>query len=191
MNNYSINTAKEEDVLNIINLIYSTETTPEYEWGMGSESQQKERLHDLILSPKNRFCLDNILVLKSNDKFAGMVLSIGGKKIKSETLKSDFKLINKQNSLKEKFLFFVFTLSYIPYKECLRSEYYISNIALLNEYRGCGFAEILLDKCYENAKKLGYNTVALNANNEKLIKYYETLGFTLVNSKNNKMIKSI
>lgn len=70
-------------------------------------------------------------------------------------------------------------------------EYYLSNIIILKEYRGNNYSELLLNDVIELAKKLNYNKISLRANNENLIKFYESLGFKSDIKYKNKMIKNI
>jgi ribosomal protein S18 acetylase RimI-like enzyme len=188
---YIIEKATYKDIENIVDLIYDTEPEPNYEWGYGSEFEQKEKLKKLLTKNTCRFKLDNILVCKYNNNFCGILLSLGGRRIKKETLISDIKLIQYEKSMKHKVLFTLNTFLYIFYKECNHNEYYLSNIALLKNFRGLGLAKKLLALSYDIAKKEGYKKVCLHANNDKLVEYYKGLGFKLVNSKTKKMTKDL
>ncbi|MGL5480018.1 MAG: GNAT family N-acetyltransferase, partial [Clostridium sp.] len=75
--------------------------------------------------------------------------------------------------------------------ECFFNEYYLSNIIIKEEFRGKGYSEILIGDVLDTAKEKGYLKVSLRANNEKLVKFYERLGFKRVNSKSKKLIKKI
>ncbi|MEG2786248.1 MAG: GNAT family N-acetyltransferase [Romboutsia sp.] len=191
MSDYTIKKANNNDIEQIINLIYNTEPNPNYEWGYGNELEQKEKLKHLLNSNTCRFKLDNLLICKYNGQFCGLLLSLGGRRIKKETLIADLKLIHYEKNITRKVLFSINTFFYIFYKECAHNEYYLSNIALNKEFRGIGLAEKLLTEGYKIAKNEGYKTVCLHANNDKLITYYESLGFILINSKTKKMIKDI
>ncbi|XTR38974.1 GNAT family N-acetyltransferase [Paraclostridium tenue] len=191
MDDYIIKTAKSEDIEKIIDLIYSTEPNPTYEWGYGSEIEQKEKLKKLLNLNNCRFKLDNILICKYNNEFCGILLSLGGKRIKKETLIAYLQLIQYEKSICHKILFTFNTFLYLFYKECSQNDYYISNIALLKKFRGIGLSEKLLNAAYKLAKEEGYNRICLHANNDKLVNYYKTLGFSLINSKTKKMTKDL
>ena len=49
----------------------------------------------------------------------------------------------------------------------------------------------LLNTAYKLANLEGYNRICLHANNDKLVNYYKTLGFSLINSKTRKMTKDL
>lgn len=185
--------AKEIDARCISNLIYETEMHPDYEWGNGTEEEMRHRLDLMVKEPNNRFSLDNIIVCRENGKFVGMILSAEGKKIKPLTFKSDIKLLPLQSSLKEKVRYAIFniTYGYLFYKECNKDEYYISNIAVKDCYRGKGYGNYLMNEGYRLAKEKGYKKVSLNANNEKLVKLYKSFGFVLEKGSEMKMVKSI
>ncbi|MEG0693958.1 MAG: hypothetical protein RR444_12900, partial [Oscillospiraceae bacterium] len=88
MNNLILDFADECTIDNIAELIYETEYHPNYEWGIGTESDHKTRLRLLLKSKNNRFSLNNILTLKTNTNFIGFLLFVEGKDIKKLTFNS-------------------------------------------------------------------------------------------------------
>ena len=70
-------------------------------------------------------------------------------------------------------------------------EFYISNIAIKKEFRGNGYAKVMIDKISKMAKRKGYDKVSLVAKNDKLIKFYESLGFNLINKRIRRMVSEI
>ena len=70
-------------------------------------------------------------------------------------------------------------------------EFYISNIAIKKEYRGNGYAKIMIEKIRKMAKRKGYGKISLVAKNDKLIKFYESLGFNLINRRIRRMVSEI
>ena len=67
----------------------------------------------------------------------------------------------------------------------------ISNIAIKKEYRGNGYAKVMINKIRKMAKQKGYDKVSLIAKNDKLIKFYESLGFNLINKRIRRMVSQI
>lgn len=191
LDSYIVKIAEVEDIKNIIDLIYETELNPNYEWGYGTEADQKEKLNILLNTTNTRFKLNNILVCKKENQFCGFILSLGGKNIKKETLVSDFNLIKMEKNLNFKFKFLLDTICYIFYKECAKNEYYISNIAVKKEFRGMGIAHKLLYSSYELAKNKGYDKIVLHANNDRLVDYYKNFGFKIYDLKSKKMTKDL
>ena len=49
----------------------------------------------------------------------------------------------------------------------------------------------MIDMISKMAKKKGYRKVSLVAKNDKLIKFYESLGFNLINKKIRRMVSQI
>ncbi|MBC8630211.1 GNAT family N-acetyltransferase [[Eubacterium] tenue] len=104
---------------------------------------------------------------------------------------SDLQLIQYEKSICYKILFTFNTFLYLFCKEYSQNDYYISNIALLKKIRNIGLSEKLLNTAYKLANLEGYNRICLHANNDKLVNYYKTLGFSLINSKTKKMTKDL
>ncbi|MGL5086104.1 MAG: GNAT family N-acetyltransferase, partial [Clostridium sp.] len=103
------------------------------------------------------------------------------------------KLLPLQSNFKEKIKYAILniTYGYLFYKECNRDEYYLSNIAIKDRYRGQGYGNYLMETVDIIAKEKGYKKVSLNANNEKLVKLYESFGFVLEDKSEMKMVKII
>lgn len=186
-----ITNGKEEDIEVISKLLYKTEDYPEDEWGRGKRDELLVRLKKLMKRGGTRFYYDNFRVLKLDKEIIGIALSIEGKKLKKKTFLADLFVIRMQKSLKEKIRFVFLTLVYLLDFECFFYEYYLSNIIIKEEFRGKGYSEILIRDVLDTAKEKGYLKVSLRANNEKLVKFYERLGFKRVNSKSKKLIKKI
>lgn len=49
----------------------------------------------------------------------------------------------------------------------------------------------MIDKISQMAKRKGYEKVSLVAKNDKLIKFYESLGFNLINKRIRRMVSEI
>lgn len=181
--------AKKQDIVDIADLLYLTELEPEMEWGKGSSEEQKERLKSMMEIEENRFSLENIVVAKKDEELIGMALLIEGKDLDKFTINSDKKLLEKQKGWQNKIRFIgTAFIDYFFCQECKEDEFYISNIAVKAEHRGKGYAKSMIRTINYIAKKKGYKKVSLLANNDKLVRFYETLGFQVVNKRENKML---
>lgn len=185
--------ATKEDIKDIAELIYITEPKPEVEWGYGSEEQMKEVLKYLMKVKNNRFSLKNFIVARKDGKLIGMALLINGKDIVKLTINSEKKVVKIQKGLLNKLGYIYSSIKdFLFYKkECENDEFYISNIAIKKEYRGNGYAKVMINKIRKMAKQKGYDKVSLIAKNDKLIKFYESLGFNLINKRIRRMVSQI
>lgn len=184
--------ARRRDVKEIVDLIYITEPAPEEEWGYGSEQERKETLKRLMRMKNNRFSLDNIIVARKNKKLVGMLLYIEGDQIDRLTINSEKQVIATQKGWINKLgLLYTSIKDFFFFRECKEDEFYISNIAIKPEYRGKGYANIMIEKAYEIARKKGYRKASLVAKNNKLISFYGKLGFNLENRKIRRMVTNI
>ena len=190
--NITLKKATKKDIKEITELIYITEPEPELEWGYGSEKEMKEVLKQLMSTKNNRFSLKNFIVAKKDNKLIGMALLIDGKDIDELTINSEKKVVKIQKGFLNKLGYIYSSVrDYFFFRECEEDEFYISNIAIKKEYRGNGYAKIMIDKISKMAKRKGYSKVALVAKNDKLIKFYESLGFNLMNKRIKRMVAEI
>ena len=184
--------ATRKDIKEITELIYITEPEPELEWGYGSEKERKQVLEHLIKIKNNRFSLKNFIVARKDNKLIGMALLIDGKDIDRLTINSEKKVVKIQKGFLNKLGYIYSSIrDYFLFRECEDDEFYISNIAIKKEFRGNGYAKVMIDKISQMAKRKGYEKVSLVAKNDKLIKFYESLGFNLINLENVKMMNFI
>lgn len=180
--------AKRKDIKEIAELLYITEPEPEEEWGFGTEKERKATLRRLMRTGDNRFSIQNIIVARKKGRLVGMLLYLEGKKISKLTIKSEKNVVKIQQGFLNKLGFIYSSIKgHLFYKECEKDEFYISNIAIKPEHRGNGYAQIMIQKAYELAHKKGYKKAALVAKNNKLIKFYEKLGFYVVDSELRRM----
>lgn len=185
----NIRRASKRDAEIIGQLIYKTEDYPNEEWGKGSEDEHLSRVKRLIALEDNRFSYENVIVIEKEYKVVGMALYLRGDKLKEATLKADKLLIPMQNSFLNKILISILGVYYYFDSECEKDELYLSNIVLSENARGQGLSNKLMEEIYKIAKSSGFNKVSLRANNERLVKFYEGLGFQVV--KEDKMIKYV
>ena len=184
--------ATRKDIKEITELIYITEPEPELEWGYGSEKERKQVLEHLMKIKNNRFSLKNFIVARKDNKLIGMALLIDGKDIDRLTINSEKKVVKIQKGCLNKLGYIDSSIrDYFLFRECEDDEFYISNIAIKKEFRGNGYAKVMIDKISKMAKRKGYDKVSLVAKNDKLIKFYESLGFNLINKRIRRMVSEI
>ena len=184
--------ATRKDIKEITELIYITEPEPELEWGYGSEKERKQVLAHLIKIKNNRFSLKNFIVARKDNKLISMALLIDGKDIDRLTINSEKKVVKIQKGFLNKLGYIYSSIrDYFLFRECEDDEFYISNIAIKKEFRGNGYAKVMIDKISQMAKRKGYEKVSLVAKNDKLIKFYESLGFNLINKRIRRMVSEI
>lgn len=184
--------ATRKDIKEITELIYITEPEPELEWGYGSEKERKQVLEHLIKIKNNRFSLKNFIVARKDNKLIGMALLIDGKDIDRLTINSEKKVVKIQKGFLNKLGYIYSSIrDYFLFRECEDDEFYISNIAIKKEFRGNGYAKVMIDKISQMAKRKGYEKVSLVAKNDKLIKFYESLEFNLINKRIRRMVSEI
>ena len=184
--------ATRKDIKEITELIYITEPEPELEWGYGSEKERKQVLEHLIKIKNNRFSLKNFIVARKDNKLIGMALLIDGKDIDRLTINSEKKVVKIQKGFLNKLGYIYSSIrDYFLFRECEDDEFYISTIAIKKEFRGNGYAKVMIDKISQMAKRKGYEKVSLVAKNDKLIKFYESLGFNLINKRIRRMVSEI
>lgn len=187
-----IERAKRKDINELVDLIYITEPEPEEEWGFGTEKEMKKNLKKLLMMKNNRFSIENIIVARKEKELVGMLLYLEGNQINELTKNSEKFVIKEQEGWLNK-LGFIYSgvKEKILYKECEEDEFYISNLAVKSKYRGNGYSQIILEKAYEMAREKGYQKASLLAKNKKLIKFYERIGYTLMNQRIRRMVTSI
>ena len=181
-----LDTAKETDIKDIIELLYITEPYPEDEWGCGTEEEMKATLNHLLRIKENRFSLDNILVARKDNQLVGILLFLEGKDIDMLTSKSESAVIAMQKSIINKIKFMWYIL-----ENWLEDEFYIANLAIKPEFRKHGYSKIMIKEANKIAKQKGYKKLSLLANNDKLVKFYETVGFQVENEKTRRMVAYI
>ena len=190
--NITLKKATRKDIKEITELIYITEPEPELEWEYGTELEKKEVLENLMQIRNNRFSLKNFIVARKDNKLIGMALLIEGKDIDRLTINSEKKVVKIQKGFLNKLGYIYSSIrDYFLFRECEIDEFYISNIAIKKEYRGNGYAKIMIEKIRKMAKRKGYGKISLVAKNDKLIKFYESLGFNLINRRIRRMVSEI
>jgi len=132
----------------------------------------------LYREKNNQFSHEYVNFALYNNKICGMVLSY------SFDEKKKIELITG-NLLYQKLKFSFFKIlpnlirSYFVIDKIYKGDYYISNIAVYEEYRKLGIGKLLLNFCEENAKRKYLNKIVLEVEkgNANAIRVYEKFGF--------------
>ena len=132
--------------------------------------------------PDLLFSRENVLVKKENEKVCGLLLTVPAKdmlqldKNTAKYGKELFEVTGLKNAVK---MMFRSGLSKYMSNIYNSDEYYISNLAVFEEFRGRGYGVELLKKAEELAREKGYNKLSLTVEfyNENAKKLYEKFGF--------------
>jgi len=135
----------------------------------------------LYKKPGNLYSKENVVVEEENDKIRGLLLAYPASDMKNLVIqmlkctKGMFMISGFLNFFK-----MVFRLrlnKYLPGTE--NDEFFISNLAVFEEYRGKGIAVKLLEKAEEMAKEKGLNKLSLyvETDNSHAKRVYEKFGF--------------
>ena len=137
-----------------------------------------EVMENLFRYPGNIFSFEHSYFVEMEKKIAGMVLGYTWKERDQEELNTGFLLF--------KYLGWDI-LTRVPYLLRVQSilgklvagDYYISNIAVYPEFRGCGLGTSLLKKMEEEAVERGCKMMVLDveADNRGAIRLYQKLGY--------------
>jgi len=137
-----------------------------------------EVMENLFRYPGNIFSFEHSYFVEMEKKIAGMVLGYTWKERDQEELNTGFLLF--------KYLGWDI-LTRVPYLLRVQSilgklvagDYYISNIAVYPEFRGCGLGTRLLEKMEEEAVERGCKMIVLDveADNRGAIRLYQKLGY--------------
>ena len=137
-----------------------------------------EVMENLFRYPGNIFSFEHSYFVEMEKKIAGMVLGYTWKERDQEELNTGFLLF--------RYLGWDI-LTRVPYLLRVQSilgklvagDYYISNIAVYPEFRGCGLGTSLLKKMEEEAVERGCKMMVLDveADNRGAIRLYQKLGY--------------
>jgi len=137
-----------------------------------------EVMENLFRYPGNIFSFEHSYFVEMEKKIAGMVLGYTWKERDQEELNTGFLLF--------RYLGWDI-LTRVPYLLRVQSilgklvagDYYISNIAVYPEFRGCGLGTSLLKKMEEEAVERGCKMIVLDveADNRGAIRLYQKLGY--------------
>lgn len=170
-----IRPAQKKDAISLAPLIYSAiEDLAEHFTGALSIKQAIDRLTTLIAEEGNRFSYQYGLVAEENGNIIGIGTSYPENVIDELTFKTielskEFSwYINKE---KENRL--------LNDKEAPKGTFYIDHLAIDKDYRGKGYAKLIIEAMENKGRELGYKVVSLlvDINNPKARALYEKIGY--------------
>lgn len=175
MKSLNLRKARPEDESKAKELIYLT--GPDlflYMFG----KKAKDVLSYLFQKGDNLFSYEHCNIAEADNEISGMVLAYKYEVIEKES-KSTGRLIIKYYG--SGFIFRVINLIKLGriISDLNKEDYYISNLAVFDKYRGYGVGKRLIDFAIEEAKRLGKSQLALDVetDNKNAISFYHHLGF--------------
>ena len=113
----------------------------------------------------------------------GAIVMIPYEELDKLTIRTDFRIINWIEGLRDKFYFLIKRINYIRFRECKKGDLYVSNISTASRARGLGIGKDLMKYAEQVAKNEEYNGVSLLAKNEQVSKFYEKLSYKKIYDK--------
>lgn len=176
----TIRPAQKKDAKSLAPLIYSAiEDLAEHFTGALSINQAIERLTVLIAKEDNRFSYQYALVIEAD----GNINGIGS--VYPENVIDD--LTYKTIELSKEFSWPIDKKRedrLLKDKEAPKGTYYIDHLAINEDYRGKGYATLLIEAMEKRGKDLGHKVVSLlvDHNNPKARALYERLGYRFLSN---------
>lgn len=170
-----IRPAQKNDAKFLAPLIYlAIDDVAEHFTGATSINQAIERLTILIAEDFNRFSYRYALIIEDDDKIIGICSAYPENMIDELTFKTlglsrkYFWHIHKE--IEERLL---------KDKEAPIGTYYIDHLAIASDYRGKGYATLLIDAMEKRARNSGYSIISLlvDIKNPNARFLYEKLGY--------------
>ncbi len=173
-----IRKARTEDKNTVVDLIIEAiEDLSNTFTGCEDNSMAKQKLKDFYCLPKNRFSYEYCFTAEIDGQVAGSIIAYPGKEMNE---------LNKPliEQLKEKFkhdkkIFHKYEKDILESREAFDDEYYIDNLAVLQNFRGNGIAKKLICQIEENALIKGYKKISILADihNNRAFSIYQKLGY--------------
>lgn len=123
MKDIIIRKAQDKDISKIATLIYNTEPDPKYVWGGETPEETLENLEELIREEDSRYSKENITVAAFNDEVLGAIVMIPYEDLDKLTIRTDFRVINWVEGLRDKLYFLMKRVNYIRFRECKKVIY--------------------------------------------------------------------
>ena len=177
MESFTVREATKGESKFIAELVYKTEDDPEHVWGYGSKVEIIDRIKWLVENEDSRYSYKNIEVAEIDGKICGAIILIKGKELSKLDLKTSIKIIKYIKGIKNKIRLIKDVILELDFNECEKNEFYIANLATLEEYRCKGIGKALIKLAEESAKKAGYKRCSLLAKDAGVKSFYEKLDF--------------
>lgn len=174
----TIRPAQKKDAKAISPLIYlAIEDLAEHFTGATSANEAIERLSHLVTEEGNRFSYQYALVIEED----GNIIGVGS--AYSENIIDD--LTFRTIELSKKFSWHIKSKlenRLLKDKEAPQGTYYIDHLAVNEDYRGKGYASLLIEAMENNAKEMGFKVISLlvDYTNPKARTLYERLGYSFL-----------
>ncbi|KAF0091707.1 MAG: hypothetical protein FD141_1496 [Fusobacteria bacterium] len=171
----TIRPAQKKDTESISPLIYlAIEDLAEHFTGATSANEAIERLTHLVAEEENRFSYQYALVIEED----GNIIGVGS--AYPENIIDD--LTYKTIELSKKFSWHIKSKienRLLKDKEAPKGTYYIDHLAINEDYRGKGYATLLIEAMENNAIKMGFQVISLlvDNTNPNARDLYEKLGY--------------
>lgn len=174
----TIRPALKKDAKSLAPLIYSAiEDLALHFTGADSANEAIERLAVLVAEAENRFSYQYALVIEEE----GNIIGLGS--AYPENIIDD--LTYKTIELSKKFSWHIKTKQenrLLKDKEAPQGTYYIDHLAIDKNYRGKGYATLLIEAMENNAIDMGFKVISLlvDFTNPKARILYERLGYSFL-----------
>ena len=103
----SIRDAQKKDISEMAENLYETESFPQEIWGGENRQQTIKNIKKLIDTKNSRYSLEFTKVVEFKDKLAGLIIMISSNKIRYLNLKTDFKILEFNKGILNKFKFLI------------------------------------------------------------------------------------
>lgn len=175
--NIIIRKAKLQDLDIFAQLIYSTEIHPKEVWGAENKKECLDVLKELFVTEKSRYNLKYISVAEKDENILGAIILIPFNELDLLSFKTYMKVINYYKSLYDKFIYFFYNFKYTIFRECMRGNLYVANVATGKENRELGVGKLLMKYAEKTAKEKGFKGISLIAKNEDVSNFYKKLKY--------------
>jgi ribosomal protein S18 acetylase RimI-like enzyme len=174
----TIRPAQKNDAHYLAPLIYSAiEDLAEHFTGASSANEAIERLAHLVAEEENRFSYQYALVIEDDGNIIGVGSAYPENIIDNLTIRTIE--LSKQFSwhIKSKL-----ESRLLKDKEAPQGTYYIDHLAVNEDYRGRGYATLLIKAMESNALEMGFGVISLlvDTTNPKARVLYEKLGYSFL-----------
>lgn len=160
MESINVRSANVDDVKKTVELLYLSMDWIEGFLGLDDKSSCLDLLEQMVKIEDHAFSLDKIKLAEANEEVVGLLLSYPGKESMKLGLKTAFKL----REVKDYFgiiRFLKLLWTSLTVEKADKKEYYISNLAVKDNYRELGIGENLLTYAENLAVSSGFEKLSL------------------------------
>jgi len=145
----------------------------------------KKMLNNLFITKNNLFSYQHVYFAKKEGKILGMILCYSWKTKNRENLRTGHLMLKNLG-----IIFFKRIIPLIKLNKAIgrisKEDFYISNIAVYDSFRGLGTGKQLIFKAEDIARKSGSKNIILDVEKEniKAINFYNNLSFRKITESN-------